>query len=248
MISTILQYCTIDLRFLDANLNQLSKFSDEIIVPICDHLFNGTPESKELLQATYNIAAKYPKCSIYLYEWEGIKANPAYYHNLGRALGTDIAKNDWLLFVDADEIPDDSIVPWIKTAIKTDYIYWITCAWYFREPIYQSESFEGCGLLIPKSKCNWILETRAERDQFFSRTDFVHGGYNHILNEHGRPMMHHFSWVRTKKAMLDKVNNWGHVRDADWVSKIEEEFSRPFNGTDFVHKYSYKQVENIFNI
>ena len=29
---------------------------------------------------------------------------------------------------------------------------------------------------------------------------------------------------------------------------IEEEFSRDFNGTDFVHGYSYNIVENTFNI
>ena len=47
-ISSILQYSTIDFRFLEANLKQLSKFSDEIIIPICDHFFNGDFENMEL--------------------------------------------------------------------------------------------------------------------------------------------------------------------------------------------------------
>ena len=61
-------------------------------------------------------------------------------------------------------------------------------------------------------------------------------------------MMHHFSWVRTKEEMLTKVKNWGHASDKDWIVGIEEEFSRDFNGTDFVHGYSYNIVENTFNI
>ena len=52
MITAILQYSTIDYRFLKCNLNQLSKFCNEIIVPICTHFFNGEPENPEKLQAS----------------------------------------------------------------------------------------------------------------------------------------------------------------------------------------------------
>ena len=48
--------------------------------------------------------------------------------------------------------------------------------------------------------------------------------------------------------MLKKVLNWGHKNDKNWSDLIEEEFSRPFNGTDFVHGYNYNIVENKFNI
>jgi hypothetical protein len=48
--------------------------------------------------------------------------------------------------------------------------------------------------------------------------------------------------------MLLKVKNWGHNNDRDWQSLIEEEFSREFNGKDFVHGYTYTVVENTFNL
>jgi hypothetical protein len=48
--------------------------------------------------------------------------------------------------------------------------------------------------------------------------------------------------------MLCKIKNWGHCNDKNWVELINEEFSRPFNGTDFVHGYNYEVVENVFNI
>lgn len=103
-ISSILQYSTIDFIFLEANLKQLSKFSDEIIIPICDHFFNGDSENMELLEESYKIISKYPKCSTYMFNWEGHNLNTGYYHNLSRALGTSVAKNEWLLFVDVTKL------------------------------------------------------------------------------------------------------------------------------------------------
>jgi hypothetical protein len=247
MISSILQYSTMDLRFLEVNLTQLSKFSDEIIIPICDHFFNGQPENTELLEKSFEIASKFPKCSIYMFEWEGHQSNTGYYHNLSRAIGTDIAKNDWLLFVDADEIVDDGFEYWFETIKNTNYIYWLTCYWYFREPIYQATKTESAGLLIRKEDCNWNLHVREERQQLFNHK-LINGDRISIVSKDNKPFIHHYSWYRTKEEMLKKVENWGHKNDTNWTALVEEEFSRPFNGTDFVHGYQYNIVENKFNL
>jgi hypothetical protein len=246
-ISSILQYSTIDFIFLEANLKQLSKFSDEIIIPICDHFFNGDSENMELLEESYKIISKYPKCSTYMFNWEGHNLNTGYYHNLSRALGTSVAKNEWLLFVDADEIVDDGFKEWFKKIEHTNNMYWLTCYWYFREPIYQSKKTESAGLLIKKQFCNWNLDLRDERQQLFNNT-LINGDYIPILSEEGNPIVHHFSWVRNKEDMLKKVKNWGHNSDKNWINLVEKEFSRPFNGTDFVHGYEYNIVENKFNL
>ena len=180
MITTILQYSTMDIRFLETNIYQLSKFSDEIIIPICDHFFNGEPENKQLLEETYKITSKYPKCSVYLFEWNGINDNPGYYHNLSRYLGTNVANSEWLLFLDADEIIEDNFNKWFKTIKNTNNTYWLTCYWYFREAIYRSTSYEGCGLLIKKENCNWNINVRQERQQFFLLPNFIDGNINPI--------------------------------------------------------------------
>ena len=39
--------------------------------------------------------------------------------------------------------------------------------------------------------------------------------------------------------LLKKIKSWGHSTDRDWESQIKEEFSRPFNGKDFIHNYNY---------
>lgn len=243
MISSILQYSTMDIRFLDSNLKQLSKFSDEIIVPICSHFFNGEPEDEDLLQQSYSICNRYPNVSVYMFDWQGANNNPGYYHNVSRLLGTQAASGDWLLFVDADEIVSDHFGDWFSEVKHTDNTFWLTCYWYFREPIYQATSLESAGLLIKKSKCTWNVDTRSERQQLFGIEGFVNGDHQRILHNN-EPLMHHYSWVRSESEMLKKVRNWGHKGDKSWVELVKEEFSRPFNGTDFVHGYQYTEVSN----
>jgi hypothetical protein len=90
-----------------------------------------------------------------------------------------------------------------------------------------------------------VVFHEAERGNFTNITN------NYVRNQmwNGEPIMHHFSWVRTKEEMLRKVKSWGHTNDRDWNPMIEEEFSREFNGKDFVHNYSYKILEKpLFNI
>jgi hypothetical protein len=247
-ITSILQYSTIDIRFLKSNLENLSKISDEVIVTMCTHLFNGDEEPIELIIETDNIIKSFNNVRLLRFSWDGTKSNTAYYHNLGRKLGTTVAKNDILFFVDTDEIVDSNrFIKWFETEYEYGKTYWLTCYWYFREPIYRSKTFEGCGLLILNDTCNWNLNIRDERQQFHTGHNFIHGGYNPILVD-AEPIMHHFSWVRTKDDMLRKVKNWGHQNDTNWISKIENEFSREFNGTDFVHRYQYDIVENRFNL
>lgn len=249
MITAILQYSTIDYRFLKCNLDQLSKFCDEIIVPICTHFFNGQSEDPDKLQASKDIINSYTNTKILMFEWTDPSKSPRYYHNLSRKLGTDIAKNEWLLFVDTDEILSNEFIPWFESIKDTNNSYWFTCYWYFREATNQATRVEGAGLLTKKNYCNWDLDSEHERQQLFRELpNFTNGHDYPIVSLSGRPMMHHFSWVRSKDEMLTKVKNWGHASDKNWVALIEEEFSRPFNGTDFVHGYSYNIVENTFNL
>jgi hypothetical protein len=248
MISSILQYSTIDFRFLETNLRQLSKFSSEIIIPICNCLFNGQPEDEIALRSSLGVISKFPKAKVIYFDWDGIKENSGYYHNLSRLLGTNAAQNEWLLFVDTDEILTDEFEQWFDSIKDEDKIWWFTCHWYFREPIYQATSTEAAGLLIRKEYCNWNVDIRHERQQLLYYPNVINGDYNKIVGPSGNLMMNHFSWVRSKEEMLLKIKNWGHSGDKDWESLVREEFTRDFNGRDFVHGYNYRIVENIFNL
>jgi hypothetical protein len=252
MISTIMLYSTNEFRFLEANLKQLSKFSDEIIITICSHFFSGDPENEELLKTSLDIISKYNKCIVKIFEWENLDKKPRYYHNLSRKIGTSIAKNEWLFFVDADEIPDNNFKDWFDTVKHTENAYVLTCSWYFRQPIYRAKSNETNGLVVLKKDCNWDLDSNLEREQIYQKlwdeNRIFHGDISPVLGLDGEVLIHHYSWVRSKEQMIKKVKNWSHKYDRDWVSLVEEEFSRDFNGTDFVHNYSYEIVENKFKI
>ena len=62
------------------------------------------------------------------------------------------------------------------------------------------------------------------------------------------PFIHHYSWVRTKEEMLKKVTAWGHRNERNWIKLVEEEFLKEFTGTDFVHGYSFEEVDPLFEI
>ena len=252
MISTIMLYSTNEFRFLEANLKQLSKFSDEIIITICSHFFSGEPENEDLLKTSLDIISNYSKCIVKIFEWEDLNKKPRYYHNLSRKIGTCMAKNEWLLFVDADEIPDDNFKDWFDTIKHTENAYVLTCSWYFRQPIYRAKSNETNGLVVLKKDCNWDVDSDQEREQLFQKlwneNRIFHGHISPVLGLDGQVLIHHYSWVRSKEQMIKKVKNWSHKYDRDWVTLVEEEFSRDFNGTDFVHNYSYEIVENKFKI
>lgn len=253
-ISVVIQYSTNEFPFLDANLKQCSKFSKEIIVMMCSHLFNGNDEDQNLVNKTKELVNKYLNVRLIEFPFDHFNMQtPTYWHNLSRFLGFHFASNDWVLFLDSDEIPSDDFNDWFQDHKTEDMAWDFTSHWYFREPIYQSRTLESAGFLVRKKHClNWNLHDKLERKQFYQQLydqgKLVHGNMTPFWSKSGKILMHHFSWVRSKQQMLSKVTSWGHKNDKNWVDCVEEEFSRPFNGLDFVHGYSYEIVENIFDI
>ena len=63
-----------------------------------------------------------------------------------------------------------------------------------------------------------------------------------------KPLVHHYSWVRSREEMLQKVKSWGHNQDRNWVKLVEDHFalSESKRGgagfRDFVHGYAYRTV------
>ena len=118
MISTVISFCTNDLRFLARFIEEALHFSDQIIVPVCDHFFNGEKEDRTLLETVYR---QYPECQFIEFPYDSQQLYPSYlpyradddewsrlWHNLGRLIGYYHVQDDaeWVLFADVDEIPD----------------------------------------------------------------------------------------------------------------------------------------------
>jgi hypothetical protein len=241
-------YCSNDFRWIEKCVEQASKVSHEIIIPVCDHYFDGTPENREILDKTYELLKNNPKVTFYEFEWTPGK--PTYYWaNIARVIGTQYAssESDWMLWLEADEIIDDvAFNAWIDSGEYDQYdSLKIANYWYFREPIYQAQSVEDSVVLVRKSLVNYDLSNPREREQCH---EFLNvRKKREVLGVDGLPMIHHYSWVRTKDEMLRKVKSWTHSADRDWVKQVEQEFAHEFNGTDFVHGYKYNTVEDKFN-
>ena len=113
-LSTIVNFCSNESRFIQATLEQALLFSRQVIVPVCDHFFDGTPENRPLLEEIYKA---FPQCLFIEYPYlpEKIhkkiwkKIDPAHFwHSLSRWIGFSALSEEveTVLFLDADEVPD----------------------------------------------------------------------------------------------------------------------------------------------
>jgi hypothetical protein len=260
MIASVISFCTLDERFLEAGVQAARAFSDQVIISVCDHFFDGTPENFARLEQIYEA---FPDCLFLEFAYDETKPYDPFttlapghvdwghhWHGVGRSLALYFLQDeiDYVFFMDADEIADPhKFKSWFEgfdyrayTALR------FSSYWYFREAHFQATTWPDAGLLIRKSALSpeLILNPDERMGMLFG----VDGNTQRLVHGlDGLPMVHHYSWVRTKEEMLRKTRAWAHHWERDWAQLIEEEFSRDFNGRDFVRKYKYVQVSNPYN-
>lgn len=240
MVSVVISYCNNDFAFLEDNIKQVKKFSNDIIVCYCEHSLNGKLENVTVIDEMKVIVGFYggKLNKITLDEHKSAR----WHHNEMRYSGSTLAINNYVLFLDADEILEgDLFKEYIETNEYKNYdVVAFKCYWYFRERKYRAKATEQAGTLCNKSIINQsYIFSEAERWEFKNRPNLR---VKENVTYNGNILCHHYSWVRTKEQMINKVMSWGHKNDKDWLSLIEKEFTHDFNGTDFVHHYSYQTV------
>ena len=276
-MSSIISYCSMDERFIRLCINQVLKVSAQVIVTHCTHLFDGTPEDTTTLEL---LKKEYPTVDFVEFEWNN-RHNSRYWHNMGRIKGQEAVREEleWVHFLDSDEIVDAKLFEAFLNDPNTyNYgMYRFASHWYFREPthralpayhsIREQETLEQASVLIKKEYSNINPYLDSEREQLHvcaycsTNVPAMLNLYNTVWFD--EPMLHHFSWVRTKEEMLRKAELFGHYEgglwsivngdhnfrvERDFKTLIEEEFTRPFNGKDFVHGYDFETCEDRFNI
>jgi hypothetical protein len=262
-IATVINYCTNDYRFIGRCVHEVLKFSSEIVVPYCDHFYDGTVENKTLLDKTFKenrgvtfVPIQYDphKTKTIWRGWAyllrklhlGNVFGPTYWLNNSRIVGWHAInkKCDYVLFLDADEIVDgERFLEWLRTG---DYTKFNMCKlanyWYFRSPTNQATEYEDSPVLIRANLIsNEMLMSHEERHEIFLSVSSPKRRM--VLGVDHLPMVHHYGWAKSKQALLKKVKTWGHNKDRNWIQLIEKEFSHPFNGSDFIYKRSFVKVK-----
>ncbi len=202
MLATIVNFSTNEALFLKHCLEEALFFSDQIIVPVCDHFFDGTPENRELLDSIY---AAHPEVQFIEYAWS--KENfygdhpTHFWHNLSRLLGSHFLSPEieYVLFLDVDEIVEGKgFAKWLEEFPLEDFsALRLACYWYFREAKFQALQWEDTPLLISKAALHYdALMHPHERAGTFHLAQGEK--MRHVNSNEQMPMIHHYSWVRSK--------------------------------------------------
>lgn len=249
-IATIINYCSNDSLFLKPCIEEAKKFSHQIIVVTADHFFDNTEEDLNKLNQQFSsfdgvdfiIYPFIPK-KIFKRIYSKVKKS-SLFHSLSRYLGFHhLKKNiEWVLFLDVDEIIDaDRFLKWLSHPLSYDAIR-LANYWYFRKVTLRAKMFEDSVIFVRKNKIRKksLLDT-TERDAIFNKASGSKSRM--VFGLDGLPMVHHYSWVRSKEQLLKKVSTWGHKRDRHWKKLIEIEFENENSSVDFVHGYDLNEVD-----
>lgn len=255
-VATIISYCTNDFRFLDMCIEQARYFSSQIIIVVSDCFVTGEPQDTELLKSSYE---RHPDCLFVEFAYDAHRSygfhcpyQPGdedwghYWHGTGRYIGYHVLEDaiQSVLFLDVDEVCDGKgFLAWLNTFEYQDFdAIRFACYYYFREARHRALAWLPSALLMkreaiaPESLLDaWerqgILEVTAGKKM------------KQAVGLDGIPLIHHYSWVKTREEMLFKSSVWGHRHERDWAGLIEKEFSEPFRGVDCFYGLQYEEVE-----
>lgn len=234
--------------FLKPCIDAALKVSNKVIVPFCTHFHDGTEQDQTLLLRSAN---ENPKAEFVQFDY--YKSESSRWHcNASRKIGIMLApeETDYFMFLDTDEI----IVPelfnawWKEQQLNPLISYKLSNYFYFRDFKYQCKELQDSIALVKKGQFT--------QDQFIFHENERSGVFDYVpynlkarnVTYQGKPFIHHYSWVRSKEAMLKKVSCWSHNKDKDWASLVEMEFSEPFRGKDMIFGFEYNTVEPYLDI
>jgi hypothetical protein len=260
-IATVINFCTTDYRFLRSCIEEAKKFSQQIVIPVCSHFFNGEPENRILLDLAYK---EHPDVQFvefaYAEEPYGIYSPLTsadvdwahYWHSTARYVGFhSVQECDYVLFLDVDEIVDgERFIQWLTEFKLSDFnALRFESYFYFRDPSYRAkEQFPLNALLVKKEAIHsseMILDVLERKGLY----DQIQGPKCcHLRGLDQKPLVHHYSWVRTPEELKQKVCTWGHRHDQEWLELIEKEFSESFSGRDQIHGFEYEKVDPLHDV
>jgi len=193
-------------RIIGKTVKEWQKISDDVIIIDAFSEDDTTQIAKEL------------GARVYQKEWEGFSANKNY--------GIQLAKNDWILCPDADEIPDNTLIfslknlnPESNTAYKMNILTYMVdkpvwfCGWH---PDWNIRLFN-------RNEMSWngfkVHEKLIAKSKYATK------------NLAGK--IHHHSYV-SKKHFENKLDHYAKLRALDWIENNNApNFFKRFYGPPF---------------
>ena len=232
-ITTVISFCSYDFRFLAKSIEEVSKFSKEIIVSVADHLFDETKEDLIFLQKIYNhfpevkfIEFTYDTTSLYLPHlnvqnqeetWKNL------WHSTNRFLGFLYSQKqtNYILFLDADEIIEgDKMKSWLENQKVLQNAYWLSAYCYGFSAEKQLKQIQQTALLVQKKAIN-PSQIFHSQERFGIFCSIEEPKKTHICSIDNTPMIHHYSWVRKKKEIQKKIQAWGKAHLKNWKNWLK---------------------------
>lgn len=252
-LAAIVNYCTNDFRFLDDCLASLRPFFKQIIVPVSTHFFDGIEEDKALLHYSF---AKHPDVLFVLFSFteklygfsrilydEGKKIH--YWHSTARYVGYHFLEPEieGVFFFDVDEIVDQQrFKVFIENfdiqkydALRFDSYFYMrspynrALLWLENVLYIKRENFHRDHLLLVRERMGTFNRIEGET-------------LSHVRGLDGFPLIHHYSWVKTKEEMEKKIVSWGHHTDENWKELLEKELSQEIGNKDFLYELEYERA------
>lgn len=263
-IGTVIISSVDDFQFLDILIPQTIIYSKYTSVAIGIKRWDGTPEDVDKI-TTFIAKHKTKNVLFTMYDPTDEAQHSPMTHNMRKremvpeAYARHIALQqipdninlDYILYLDSDEIIDgQTFLNWLNNGqYKTYDVMKLACYWYWRLPTIRAKDYLEDSIVFMKRKhcLPFVIFHDLARTFFYTA---VNGPKDRMITGiNGKPMVHHYSWVRTHTQMLRKVMCWGHKNDFESiVDKVNTEFSRNFNGTDFIKGLSYDIVPDKFDI
>lgn len=248
-ITTIINYCTNDFRYLDLCIQSVKEFSSEVIIPVCDHFFDGQKENQYLLNLSYQ---NHPECTFVEYTYPknlpDHENSKHFLHSLSRFIGYNQANlhTEFVLFLDVDEIVDSHrFIKWLR---KKKHFYRKACRFYsyfyFRESCYRAKDhYPLNALLIKKSALDSAQAILAVNERFGLYRYLEPDNQDFFFGLDNAPLIHHYSWVRTQEELEKKVTSWGHAHEKNWLQSVRSEYEQEFILFDFIHYFHYEKID-----
>jgi hypothetical protein len=247
-LGAVIPLSSLEAEFAERTIREALRVANPVVVVYADHLSDGTPEDLSFVAALRASLGSAQGLVWVPVQWFPGRTSRFWVRYL-RWAGFPFLplSTEYVAWLDGDEVLDaPRFLQWWASpeglpasgqrAIKlANYVY-------FRETRFQSMELEDSVVVCRReglTAAQFFSDEGKEREMFFDGL----GGRRMALALDGAPMVHHFSWVRSQELMLKKVSAWSHSSDdRDWKALVREEFTRPFNGKDFVNGHSYRTL------